>query len=211
MVHLPKKVENLWGKSSQVDDTRSVEQTYRASSIENIFGRVRTHLRVQFGPFLVQNGPFMVHLPKKVGNIWEKSSQVDDTRSDERTYQDSSIGNIFGGVQTHLKVPLGPFWVQKGPFMVHMPKKVENLWEKSSQVDVTRSVERTYRASSNGHISGRVRTHLRVQFGPFWVQKGPFMVHLPKKVENLWEKSSQVDDTRSVERTYRASSIENIF
>jgi hypothetical protein len=44
MVHLPKKVENLWEKSSQVDDTRSVERTYRASFIANILGRVQAHL-----------------------------------------------------------------------------------------------------------------------------------------------------------------------
>jgi hypothetical protein len=102
-------VENLWEKSSQVDDTRSVEQTYRSSSIENIFGRVRTHLKVPKGPFWVQKGPFMVHLPKKVENLWEKSSQVDDTRSVEQTYRVSSVENIFGRVRTHLKVPKGPF------------------------------------------------------------------------------------------------------
>jgi hypothetical protein len=39
-----KKVENLWEKSSHVDDTRSVETTSRASSKENIFGSVWTNL-----------------------------------------------------------------------------------------------------------------------------------------------------------------------
>ena len=79
---------------------------------------------------------------------------------------------------------------------------MENLQEKSSQVDDTRSVEPTSRASSNENIFGRVWTHLRVPKGPFSVQKGPFMVHLQNKMENLWKKSSQVDDTRSVEPTY---------
>jgi hypothetical protein len=61
-------VENLREESSQVDDTRSAEPTFRASSYEHIFGRVRTNLRVQKGPLLVQKGLLMVHLLLKSGN-----------------------------------------------------------------------------------------------------------------------------------------------
>ena len=69
--------------------------------------------------------------------------------------------------------------------MVHLQQEVKNLVEKSSQVDDTRLVEPTFRASSNENIFVRIRTLLRVQFGPFWVQKGQFMVHLLQEVENL--------------------------
>ena len=85
-----------------------------------------------------------------------------------------------------------------GRYSVFQPKKI---YKRYSKVDDTRFIVTTFRAGSNENIFERVRTNLRVQFGPFWVQKGPFMVLLPKKVEILQEKSSQVDDTRSVEPT----------
>ena len=72
---------------------------------------------------------------------------------------------------------------------------VVNLGGKSFQVDDTGSVEPTFLARFNGNIFVRIQTHLSVQFGSFWVQKGQFMVHLPQELENLHEKFSQVDDT----------------
>ena len=43
---------------SKMDDIRSPRPTFRARSDKNIFEMIRTHLRVQFGPFLVQIDPF---------------------------------------------------------------------------------------------------------------------------------------------------------